>query len=343
MKSYLVTVSDDRMGRKAGSYRETQLHIHNTFVRRGVPNEMIFHNHYAFTIDDILKTDFYLSNKAMIDCIDPARNGRVYKPYVISEVLKQMDNGDLLVYTDCSPEMWRSFDPCWFRYQGHGDCDLNNLYKLCEMNECILTNFVRWDTRPMEEGELGIHTHRNFTTDLCMNAMEVPELFRNSYQHASGMIVIIKNRATVDFVEEWLYHNCDDRCASLGRVDVPGDYSYWTEREQLFKMGHRHDQSISGLLMNKYNRSLIHLTKFPIVHNPYIFINHCYSRVGYTLVNSNEQPEEGRIQKGDPVTNKQGHILRVFEIWEEDGEEVYRVGFHPESCYKAYIEDIKPL
>lgn len=342
MKKILVTVADDRMGRKNGKYEATQKKIGDLFHSRCTPKEMFFDLAHHANFEDITQTTFYQNNKALLDNVDPARNGRVYKPFAISEALNRIDYGDLLVYTDCSPEMWAGCGTSWFG----GTCDLNNLYKLCESNDNILTHFVRWDTRDMAGDDLGIHTHMNFTTDLCMNAMDIPDVLRNSYQHASGMIVMIKTKVTEQFVEEWLYWNCDDRCACLGRADVPGDYSYWSDWEDQRKMGHRHDQSISGLLMSKYDRSLVWLKDY-VIHNPYNFVNLCFPKseyIAYDFVRSNTPSNHAhRINRGDVVINQQGHLLTVFDVMNKFGEEVYIVGFHRQSAYKATIENIRRL
>ena len=102
-KVALVTVSDDRSGRKNGKYSETQDRIRTIFEGNrdfGI-NELFF-----WKWDDILSTDFYTQNKKILDQFDPAMNGRCYKPFVIKEALEKLDDGDLLIYNDVSPEWW---------------------------------------------------------------------------------------------------------------------------------------------------------------------------------------------------------------------------------------------
>jgi len=101
MKTILVTVSDDRMGRKGGIYRKTQLNM----IELLRPFQLI-DEFYMPCWDDIIDTDFYKQNRTLLDHVDPARNGRAYKPFAISEALKKIDEGDILIYQDCSPEMW---------------------------------------------------------------------------------------------------------------------------------------------------------------------------------------------------------------------------------------------
>ena len=258
----LVTVSDDRGGRKGGKYAETQDKI-----------ELIFRNNPQFGIsnfhmwnwDEIAHTDFYKNNMILLDDIRADRNGRAYKPFVIYEGLKSLKDGDFLIYTDCSPEMWSVMtvdgiiDPLTY--------DLNVLKNLCIKNNGILTAYVMWNDKSSifyeiaaaktsaYKEEYGCHNHANFTLDRCIQKMGLWE-YRNSLQHASGTIVLCKSADTLKFVEEWLYWNLIDECAGLGWANIENDTSFWNE-EWPIKIGHRHDQSISGLLINKMGYSLI--------------------------------------------------------------------------------------
>ncbi len=324
-KTLLCTVSDDRFGRKEGLYQATQKNILNLFQ---------FNPHFGIkdflmlTWDDISKTKFYEDNKTLLDNADAARNGRVYKPYTIKTALDSLNEGDFLIYTDCSPEMWK-ISPDF--YLGP-ELNLKVLKTLCTQNNGILSYFVKWDTRNIGAGELGIHTHDNFTTHRCIDKMGLQQHSAN-FMHASGMIVLQKSQRTVDFVNEWLYWNCIDECACLGRANVPGDYSFWDFKEEFTKMGHRHDQSISGLLINKMGNNLI-----DIVHNTsfqtYNFLNLCLPNYKYSFIDPNtiiNGPR--RLKKGDKVKNQQDQELFIFEFRPSHGTEWILVGPHRESCY----------
>lgn len=326
MKTILVTVSDDRMGRKGGIYEKTQQRIYGLLQGTGLID--IF---YMPTWKDIIQTTFYENNKLLLDHVDPAKNGRAYKPFAISEAFKKADNGDLIIYQDCSPEMWScSVIP--------NNISIGNLYKKVEQCNGILAPFVRWDTRPMLTSEdKGIHTHRNFTTSICIEAMGAKE-YTNNYMCASGFVCFIKNSETQAFIDIWLAYNTIDLCCALGRKEDPNDYSFWGDYEDRYKMGHRHDQSILGLLMNKWQPFLIeHITGD---HHVYNFLNYC-TKHNAKFVNSNKGPYTlNRINKGDEVKNKAGVILRVFEVWPEGDKEVYIIGMHRESTFKAYEHEL---
>lgn len=326
----LVTVSDDRFGRKNGAYAATQDKITN-FISN---NPHLNIAHLPFTFDIITKTDFYRQNKTMLDNTDAARNGRVYKPYVILEALKSVKEGDYVIYNDCSPEMW---------YDGmaiDGYYDTNKLKQMCEENGGILSAFVKWDTRTIPQYGLGIHTHENFTTERCIKKMDL-EKYTRSFMHASGFMCIQKSAKTMQFIEEWLYWNLIDECSCLGRHDIPNDYSYWDHNEEFKKMGHRHDQSVSGLLINKYGYKLIDIIYNTPFHT-YNFLNFCKRNIRYNFIDSNHNPEtERRIKKGDTVVNAMGTELKVFEVWAKDGVEIFHVGLHRESLYATTEAEIK--
>lgn len=290
----LVTVSDDRSGRKGGKYKETQDKIERIF--RNNPQFGISKFH-MWNWDEIAHTDFYKNNMTLLNNVQADRNGRAYKAFVIYEGLKSLKDGDFLIYTDCSPEMW-AFD--FMREDGIIDpltYDLNVLKNLCIENNGILTPYIMWDDKdaplyemvqvksPSQKKEYGCHTHANFTLDRCIQKMGLWE-YRNSLQHGSGTIILCKSANTLKFVKEWVYWNSIDECASLGWANIKNDYSFWTE-ELHIKLGHRHDQSISGLLINKMGYSLI---KEPIdLYRPPLSNFLRFARIGihYDFVDSN--------------------------------------------------------
>ena len=100
-KVVFVTVSDDRSGRKGGKYSETQDKVLNLFKNNPTFGITDFH---FWKWEDIKDSGFYWENKKMLDHIDPAMNGRCYKPFAISEAMESVDDGDFVIYNDISPE-----------------------------------------------------------------------------------------------------------------------------------------------------------------------------------------------------------------------------------------------
>jgi hypothetical protein len=275
-KTVLVTISDDRSGRKDGRYSETQDHIKNLFIR--FP-EFGISEFKFWKWNDIIDTKFYSDNKKILDHIDPAMNGRCYKPFVILDALNSIDDDDFVIYNDVSPEWWTD----------RTDIDISTynldiIKSLCVNNNGILTPDVTW----IYNGEIGDHTHENFTLEGCINMMGLQE-YKYSLQHASGMIVLQKSQRTVDFVEEWLHWNLIDECSSLGSVDsepvLPERCicEYWHDEVKRYgKIGHRHDQSISGLLINKMGQKLIKN------NGSYNFLEFCKVGFNYEFTESNQ-------------------------------------------------------
>lgn len=275
-KTVLVTVSDDRAGRKGGKYSETQDQVYDLFKNSpwfGL-DEMFF-----WKWEDIKKNEFYLENIKILDHSDPAMNGRCYKPFVILDGLKKIEDGDFLIYNDVSPEWWKNVDPINKRTHS-----IEVIKELCVGNGGILSSNVIWYCN----GEIGDHTHENFTLERCINKMGLQE-YKYSLQHASGMMVFQKSTKSMDFVEEWLKWNILDECASLGSVNsdpVSTDLckcEYWHEESLKYgKIGHRHDQSISGLLINKIGNKLVRN------HGNYNFLSFCMTAREYQFVDSNQ-------------------------------------------------------
>jgi hypothetical protein len=330
----LCTVSDDRFGRKDGAYKATQIQVGN-----------LIQNSRDFGVDivqwdwiKLIETEFYRGHKLLLDNIDPARNGRAYKPFVIFDTLQKVAFGEIVVYNDCSPELWGRV-LSWPSIPA--EYELGILERLVERNGDILSPFVKWDSKAQLTNGLGIHTHDNFTLNRCIKRMSAWE-HQHDFQHASGFIAIRKTQETMDFVREWMHWNCIDECASMGWAHVNNDYSFWNDEEG-YKMGHRHDQSISGLLINKRGGYLIDQ---PLPYediNPYNFLQYCRPNVKYQFINSinPSKPKADQIRKGSIVKNRKDVVMRVFEVWPENGEEVYRVGIHKESTYKTTAEHLK--
>lgn len=313
MKTILVTVSDDRFGWKGGKYKETQDRISEFFKNSDfeidlamwdfeMVKETEFYNEcivHGKTLESdvlhplngslVLEKGMVFPDKKLLDFLDPSHNGRVYKPLAIKKELDKLNDGDYLIYNDCSPELWEYFlsDPS----VNKDDFDLNIIRGLCDINGDILTAHVRWNHREhVKNGIPGCHTHENFTTERCMQEMGMQQ-YRHSLQHASGMIVLKKSPTSVKFVEDWLYWNSNIYCAGLG---PEWDPLFWlNEVLQFGKVGHRHDQSISGLLLNAMNKRLVqsldHYER-PYNTHPYNFLFFCKRGHDYKFIDGNQPP-----------------------------------------------------
>ena len=316
-KTILVTVSDDRFGRKDGRYREIQNKVTNLF-KEGFGIEAV----YDFTINDFNAKDVPILKHA-----DPAINGRAYKPLAIHVSLSKLDYGDFLIYTDCSPELWDNIQP---NINADNEFDLEVIKLLCVKNGDFLLPFVKWADYDLKQGDLGLHTHKNFTTNRCMDVMD-KRFYEYCYMPASSFMCIRKTPETLQIVSEWVKYNVMPECGALGYED--GKATFWDE-ENSFKMGHRHDQSILGLLLSEKGYNFVDILYNDIA--AYNFLNFCRKNVNYTFISGN--PE---FKEGDTVINKQGVQMKVWRVDNENGKKRYIVGQIKESCYGTNAHTLK--
>lgn len=271
----LCSVSDDRQGRKGGLYEATQRKMNAIFNNNDFGLIQSHHN-----IADLVITDFWEQNKVMLNNIDASRNGRLYKPFVISEELKLLKEGDFLIYSDCSPEMWKMGEDFVIDKDIY---DTEVIKSLTIENNDFLVSFVKWAPEDFKTIPLGIHTHHYFTLEPCIEAMQAEE-YRHSFQCASGMICIRKTGETVALVDEWLAYNRCWKCACIGNPAIEGDESLWHAKED-YKLGQRSDQSILSILLNRRNWDYVDIVYNDI--SPYNFLNFCRKDVNYKFINSN--------------------------------------------------------
>ena len=274
----LTSVSDDRSMRKGGLYQATQKKIAEIFT----VNKW-FNKQAHWSIKDVFNTSFYQENKAMLDEPDAAKNGRLYKPYVINEELKKLDYGDFLIYTDCSPEMW-TIEP----EKLSEVYSLDIIKSLCVENNDFLVGFVKWDDIFIGPGQLGKHLHHWFTSDSCLEIMECEE-YRYSFQCASGMICIRKTEITEQLVGKWLHYNSIPECAAM---NVSEHENFYHDGKPGYKLGNRSDQGVLSLLLNARNYNYCDIVYNDL--NPYNFLNFCRKDVNYKFINSNIKEDERR-------------------------------------------------
>lgn len=298
----LVTVADDRYGHKGGKYIETQNKIKTIFENNP---DFGINQFRMWTYNDLVKSDFYEKHKDALDEPAPHINGRLYKPLVIYEALKELNDGDFLLYNDTSPEMWQTLS---HDYKIDPIYKLDILKNLCIQNNGILTAHAKWNWNThVEKGQTGYHTHENFTSELCINTMGMQD-YKYSLQHASGMIVLQKSKKTMDFLEEWIYWLDKFECrAQYPRGGYKNDYdNYWVnvEIEQYGKIGHRHDQSVSGLLINKMNNKIIETLDWyerAKDFSAYNFLNFCKTDYQYNFFETNLGPGKLRHKLNSKV------------------------------------------
>jgi hypothetical protein len=265
-KLFFTTVSDDRFGRKGGEYSKTQDSVQDILKSNEHLNisELFF-----WKFQDLISTRFYKENSEILNNPDPSINGRCYKPFVILDSLRRISDGDFLIYNDISPEHWRnvSFESEIFNTE--------ILKQLCSENSGILSTEPIW----IVDSEIVPHTHENFTTEICMDMMGMKN-YIHSLQHASGFMVFQKTKIVIEFVEEWLKWNLIPECASLSSLDMTRNFYIPG------KIGHRHDQSISGLILNSMNHKIVKNV------GGFNFIDYCRKNYNYEFSSTNLPPSD---------------------------------------------------
>ena len=106
-KTYLVTTSDDRSGRKGGVYGIMQNKL-KVFVKKY--KEKLRIDEIRFFNWDYMYNDkqFYDEYKNLLEWVNPDINGLLYKPYYVLKTLEEANEGDYVIYNDVSPEMWKN-------------------------------------------------------------------------------------------------------------------------------------------------------------------------------------------------------------------------------------------
>lgn len=259
---HLVSVADDRFGRKGGLYGATQDRM-TTMLEGWV-------RHVPYKYVNFANCDPLMENA------NPGKNGRVYKPWAIQRELNSMQNGDFLIYNDCSPELWP--DQLFLeRY------NLEVIKELTVRADNFLVGFVKWDDKTIGPNELGSHTHDHFTLESCIKIMD-GESYRHSYLCASGMICMRKTPLTEGIVDKWLYFNRMRECSCLNYSDV--EDSYWDLKPGK-KFGNRHDQSVLSMVLNQLDWNFCDIAYNDL--NPWNFLNFCLSGHEYKFIPSNRK------------------------------------------------------
>lgn len=178
----------------------------------------MFDNIYGFTDKD-LQNDEEFWNKHSTFMLNNRRGFGywVWKPHLLLKILNQMNEGDVLVYSDAG-------------------CTLNNT-GLARFNEYL---------NILEQSESGIlnfeltHPEYKYTKNDLFEYLNASENIKYKFQILSGIFLIRKNTNTVNLVQKWKdiydvsYHYAADT------PSVSKNHPEFVE--------HRHDQSIFSIL-----------------------------------------------------------------------------------------------
>lgn len=145
----------------------------------------------------------------------------IWKCYLIKKVMDKMDEGDLVLYTDCGCEL-----------------NIHGFKRMIEYVDLVIAH----DTLAMKMG--GIPEKRYTKMDLA-NSLQSPKEHMDDAQIESGIIFLKKTEKNMKILEEIIalyqqdnYHLIDDSPSVI-------------ENDSSFEE-HRHDQSILSLVFKKY-------------------------------------------------------------------------------------------
>ena len=178
---------------------------------------------FAYTDKDIISTEFYKENKEILS-LKRGAGYWLWKPYLILESLKKMNDGDVLLYLDSTDTLLKGTKNFISRMILEGN------------DKIISTSFF---------------TQKDYTKRDCFVFMncDSPEYW-DALQVEAGIIAFQKNTENIKFLEEWL-----EFCKNKYIVtDYPNSSGF--ENFDGF-IDHRHDQSILTNLCTKYNIKLV--------------------------------------------------------------------------------------
>ena len=203
MDIHFVTYSDE-------VYKDRQVGLNN--IAKGE-----FDKVHSYDREWLVGTDFYKENRDILD--EERGNGYwLWKPYIILETLKKVNDGDVVFYLDCGDV---------FRYGVKGF-----LQQYFDDNSSLLT--------------FGVHPQIKYTKRDCFVKMDCDtEEYHKAIQLEAGIIAFKKTKEIITVIEEWLEFAKDENIIT-DMPNVMGDnYPVFID--------HRHDQSVMTNLAIKHN------------------------------------------------------------------------------------------
>jgi len=157
-------------------------------------------------------------------CLDEKRGGGfwLWKPYIINETLKKIQDNDLLFYLDSKYYFTEPFHALY----------ANNLKQ----------DILVWKNKPNESTNL----MKNWCKmDVIVNYGMINQVFKqNANDCWAGAIFIKKTPFIITFIKEWLDMCCIYENISDSPSIIPNDKQF---------NDHRHDQSLLSIMLHKYN------------------------------------------------------------------------------------------
>ncbi|TKB98626.1 FkbM family methyltransferase [Pedobacter cryophilus] len=177
---------------------------------------------FSYDYNDLIPTDFYKKNS------DIFSNSKglgywIWKPFIILEALKKLNDGDVVIYSDCGIEIINNINP---------------LIDIC-LNKTDILLFQNSD-----------FNNKLWTKRDCFILMDCDNKKYWDGMHCDAAFCLFKKSdLSIKFIEEWLLHSCNiNVISSLPNICGENNFKEFIE--------HRWDQSILSLLAIKYNIEL---------------------------------------------------------------------------------------
>jgi hypothetical protein len=169
-----------------------------------------------------MDNEFVLNNKNILE-LDRGGGYWLWKPYIINETLKKINENDIVFYLDSKYYFMEDFTELYLNYMENND-------------------LLVWKNKPNNP----IWHMKNWCKmDVILKYDMSKKIFdENAEECWGGALVIKKNEHTIKYMKEWL----DMCCIYEDITDAPSK----VENSGLF-CEHRHDQTLLSIILYKYN------------------------------------------------------------------------------------------
>jgi hypothetical protein len=169
-----------------------------------------------------MDNEFVLNNKNILE-LDRGGGYWLWKPYIINETLKKINDNDIVFYLDSKYYFMEDFTELYLNYMENND-------------------LLVWKNKPNNP----IWHMKNWCKmDVILKYDMFKKIFdENAEECWGGALSIKKNENTIKYMKEWL----DMCCIYEDITDAPSK----VENSGLF-CEHRHDQTLLSIILYKYN------------------------------------------------------------------------------------------
>lgn len=193
-------------------YEASRIKLNASGVKFGIDQVI------SYDFDDLKGTAFYNENQKTLSQ-SRGLGYWIWKPYIILEAMKDLQENDVVIYSDCGIEIIDKLDP---------------LLAICS-------------TQPVMLFANGNLKNRLWTKRDCFIKMGCDDLkYWNGLQCDAAFSLYRKSKESILFLKEWLHYCCDGYSAT----DEPnrcGKKNFFGFRQ------HRWDQSVLSLLAIKHD------------------------------------------------------------------------------------------